>query len=115
LSEADNWYVPGRLTVEMNRALDTSEEPFGKVVKPLGFQRRTLRAEILWSPLPRGWEMSATPAERTHDELRIPHDLLRHSAVLYDSKLTPFSVVIETYTSGLFDFGVWSERKAVRE
>ena len=58
LSEADNWYVPSRLTPAMNRTLEATDEPFGKVVKPLDFRRRTLSAEMLWSPLPAGWEMS---------------------------------------------------------
>src|SRR5206468_6140537 len=35
LSEADNWYVPGRLTQEMNRLLDETDTPFGRAVQPL--------------------------------------------------------------------------------
>ncbi|MDR3388857.1 MAG: hypothetical protein P4L92_17560 [Rudaea sp.] len=106
LSEADNWYVPGRLTGGMNRQLDTSDEPFGKVVKPLGFQRRTFSVELLWSPLPNGWEMSEP--ESGPRPLRIPNAVLRHEAVLYTSKQVPFSAVVETYTNNLFDFGRWS-------
>jgi len=87
LSEADNWYVPGRLTPAMNRQLETSDEPFGKVVKPLGFQRRTLSSRVLW-------------ASAQHPDM--PRDLLRHTAVLYTS-VQPFSAVIETYQRGLFD------------
>jgi chorismate-pyruvate lyase len=30
LSEADNWYVPARLTPEMNRLLDTTDTAFGR-------------------------------------------------------------------------------------
>ena len=104
LSEADNWYVPGRLTAEMNRQLDTTDEPFGKVVKSLGFQRRTLSAELLWSPLPQGWEMSAAIAGR--EPMRIPNALLRHQAVLYTSTQVPFSAVVETYTDQLFVFQI---------
>lgn len=89
LSEADNWYVPGRLTEEMNHLLDTTDEPFGKVVKPLGFQRRTLTTELLWRP---------QTLERT-----LPRDLLRHTAVLYSAEQVPFSAVVETYQSGLFE------------
>ena len=55
LSEADNWYVPARLTAEMNRQLDNSDAPFGKVVQELHFQRRTLSSKLLWLPLPDGW------------------------------------------------------------
>ena len=33
LSEADNWYVPSRLTAEMNKQLDTSDIAFGRAVQ----------------------------------------------------------------------------------
>jgi len=56
LSEADNWYVPSRLTPEMNKLLDTTDAPFGRVVQTLNFQRRTLYSKLLWLPLPEGWE-----------------------------------------------------------
>ena len=42
LSEAENWYVPSRLTPAMNRLLETSEVPFGRVVHDLSPTRRTL-------------------------------------------------------------------------
>lgn len=42
LSEARNWYVPSRLAPEMNRALDTTDTPFGAVAGPLGFTRARL-------------------------------------------------------------------------
>jgi chorismate-pyruvate lyase len=105
LSEADNWYVPGRLTAEMNHRLENSDEPFGKVVQALGFQRRTLSKQLLWSPLPQGWEMSAANVD--HAPLRVPHSVLRHQAILYTSTHVPFSAVAETYTNQLLDFGAW--------
>ena len=64
LSEADNWYVPARLTPEMNHALETTDTPFGKAVAALHFRRHTLSADLLWRPLPKGWEMGAAPASR---------------------------------------------------
>jgi hypothetical protein len=106
LSEADNWYVPSRLTPNMNHQLETTDEPFGKVVKPLGFQRRTISAELLWQPLPNGWEMS-TP--RANSALVFPPEVLRHEAILYTSAQVPFSAVIETYQGALFDFP-WQQR-----
>jgi hypothetical protein len=45
LSVAHNWYVPARLSDEMNRVLETSETPFGKIVGPLHFTRE-LRSSI---------------------------------------------------------------------
>ena len=58
LSEADNWYVPSRLTEDMNQALEHSDIAFGRAIQALQFQRHTLSASLLWTPLPQGWEMS---------------------------------------------------------
>ena len=54
LSEADNWYVPARLTPEMNHVLETTDTPFGKAVAALHFRRHTLSADLLLRPLPQG-------------------------------------------------------------
>src|SRR5262249_14208427 len=48
LSEAQNWYVPSRLTPDMNRTLDTTDTAFGRVLKPFASHRRTLSAQLLW-------------------------------------------------------------------
>jgi hypothetical protein len=108
LSDAYNWYLPGVLTAQMNDRLDTSDEPFGKVVKPLGFQRRTLSANLLWSPLPAGWELQDTSASTSPSPLRIPTAVLRHRAILYSAAGVPFSAVVETYTNQLFEFDGWA-------
>jgi hypothetical protein len=75
LSEADNWYVPGRLTRQMNRQLDSTDAPFGLVVRPLHFTRRTLRAR------------RAPDADH----------ILEVTAVLVSATGAPFSYVIEDY------------------
>jgi len=103
LSEADNWYVPARLTPEMNHILDTTDQPFGKVVAALHFRRETKSAETLWHALPDGWEISQS-LPRASRPLAIPDQVLRHKAVLYDGQGRPFSLVVETYTSELFAF-----------
>lgn len=82
LSSADNWYRPGALTAAMNAELEATDHPFGAVVKPLGFHRRTLSAAILISARDR----------------RIPAALIRHRAVLETPDGTPFSLVVETYS-----------------
>jgi chorismate-pyruvate lyase len=104
LSEADNWYVPSRLTPEMNRLLDTTDAPFGRVVQALHFQRRTLSSTLLWQPLPPGWEMDASPARNAAGELTIPPRLLEHRALLCLPDGTPFSEVVETYTDQILGF-----------
>jgi len=42
LSQAQNWYVPSRLTPEMNAVLASTTTPFGKVAAPLGFKRELI-------------------------------------------------------------------------
>lgn len=104
LSEAENWYVPARLTAAMNHTLETTDAPFGKVVQPLHFRRRTLSAELLWSPLPAGWERAGSlPADRP-GALAMPHRLLQHRALLVDGAGRPFSALIETYTEQVLAF-----------
>ena len=103
LSEADNWYVPSRLTAEMNHQLDTTDIAFGRAVQALHFHRQTLAAKLLWSPLPDGWEMTS-PAAETGAVMAIPHDVLQHQAVLALPDGTPISEVIETYTRDVLAF-----------
>ncbi len=79
LSEADNWYVPSRLSTDMNRTLDTTETSFGTVVKPLHFHRKTLKMEPLEGP--------------AHS--------LRVTAVLLTGDGLPFSLVVENYAREL--------------
>jgi len=104
LSEADNWYVPARLTPEMNQLLDTTDTAFGRAVQALHFHRRTLSAQLLWSPLPQGWEMGASLPAAATGPLQIPAQIIQHRAILALPDGTPFSVVIETYTSEVLAF-----------
>ncbi|HEX7816622.1 hypothetical protein [Dyella sp.] len=110
LSDADNWYVPSRLTEDMNRQLDTTDTPFGIVVQSLHFRRQTQSADLLWSPLPKGWEEGASLPPHTHRFLTIPDHLLQHRAVLYTQGNKPFSFVQETYTSKVLAFGPAPQR-----
>jgi hypothetical protein len=104
LSEADNWYVPARLTPAMNHVLETTDTPFGKAVAALHFRRHTLSADVLWRPLPKGWEMGATLAPKEAGALTIPDHVLEHRAVLSTPDGEPFSEVAETYTSEVLAF-----------
>jgi chorismate-pyruvate lyase len=97
LSEADNWYVPGRLTPEMNQQLQSTDTPFGQVVKPLRFLRHTIESRLLWSPLPADWETQGIPPQS--EPIDVPPRLLQHRALLLLPTGVPFSEVVETYTS----------------
>ncbi len=106
LSEADNWYVPGRLTPEMNQVLDATDTAFGRAVQGLHFQRHTQSAEILWRAVPDLWETGSRWEPRSPMPIQVPHDVLQHRAILTLSDGTPFSEVVETYTSAVLDFPV---------
>jgi chorismate-pyruvate lyase len=104
LSEADNWYVPSRLTADMNQALDHSDVAFGRAIQALHFQRHTLTATLLWMPLPEGWEMHVTTDPAHSGALEIPRYVLQHTAVLSLPDGTPVSTLTETYTAEVLAF-----------
>ena len=87
LSEAKNWYVPAALTPEMNRALETTDAPFGKVVASLGFHRERL------SESAGGWP--GCPADT----------VLSHRGLLRRADGAAISLVIECYTKANFRRG----------
>jgi chorismate-pyruvate lyase len=98
LSEAENWYVPSRLTPEMNRLLDTTDTPFGRVVAVLEPYRRTFAVALLWEPLPDGWARDPRALPPTSGgALTIPDALFEHRAILYTGAHKPFSEVHEVY------------------
>jgi chorismate-pyruvate lyase len=99
LSEADNWYVPSRLSAEMNTALDTTDTPFGRAVAALKPFRRTFAVNILWKPLDDGWEGRPPTADHPQQRLTIPPQLFQHRALVITPELKPISEVAETYTS----------------
>ena len=87
LSEADNWYVPSRLTPAMNTVLETTQVPFGRVVHPLAPTRRNLSVRLLWTE-------QDTPPEPDRP-------LLQVEAVLSTGAGVPFCEVAETYTGAI--------------
>jgi chorismate-pyruvate lyase len=105
LSEAENWYVPDRLTAEMNHSLDVTNTAFGRVVQSLKPYRETFDATILWSPLPEGWERSQRPAAKVNAQpLAIPDALFEHRAIVYTGQHIPISEVDEVYQKQLLAF-----------
>jgi hypothetical protein len=84
LSVAHNWYVPGRLPDAMNRALDASDTPFGKVIATLRFTRQRLASRRGAAPgCPSG-------------------TVLSHRALLRLPDGRPISFVVECYTAANF-------------
>ncbi len=104
LSQADNWYVPRRLTPAMDSALAATDIPFGRAVEGLHPHRQTFAVTVLWHPLAEGWEMAPAPADHPDSELTVPPLLFEHHAVLYAADGTPISEVDESYTDDIFGF-----------
>jgi chorismate-pyruvate lyase len=96
LSEAQNWYVPSRLTPAMRAAL-SGNTPFGKLIEPLHPVRRTLASERLWQPMADGPDA----AKHAEAPLLVPHALFRHRALVLDANGHPLAEVAETYTNAL--------------
>lgn len=92
LSEADNWYVPGRLAPGMKAVLESTDTPFGRVVRPLSPIRRTLSVDILWPSADR--------------RIPVPGDaLLSVRALLSRGDGVPFCEVAEVYTGAILASG----------
>jgi hypothetical protein len=88
----------------MNHVLETTDTPFGKAVAALHFRRHTLSANLLWRPLPQGWEIGAAATQDDKGGLAIPDHVLEHRAVLSTPDGEPFSEVVETYTGEVLAF-----------
>ena len=82
LSEAHNWYARERLSPDMNRTLDSSNTPFGKVAAPLHFTRQRLGDE-------RGAAFGCPQGT-----------VLSHRARLVLPDGQPLALVVECYTRG---------------
>ena len=87
LCAAENWYIPERLTAEMNHALEHTTIPFGYVIAPLKPRRQTLSAITFWPDARRG-----------------PDDavILEHRTRLTAADGRALSVVHEAYTNQIF-------------
>jgi hypothetical protein len=82
LAAAENWFVPQRLTADMNEALIRTNVPFGRVVAPLHPFRRTLAAHL-----------------PSHTET-----ILVHKAVILSSAGAALACVKESYSLDLVSF-----------
>jgi chorismate-pyruvate lyase len=106
LSEAENWYVPDRLTPEMNDQLDRTTTPFGTVVQSLTPSRTTLRTTFDWQLLPADFaqedisELRENAADASFDANRTVFSI--EAVLRRASDRLPISLVRENYKQGLF-------------
>ncbi len=100
LAEAENWYVPSRLTAEIRKVLVESDTPFGRAVMDLHPVRETFAVEMFWRQ-----EDASAASGQPGAELAIPWRLFQHRALVYGENRRPFSEVNETYTREILAFG----------
>ncbi|MES2339412.1 MAG: hypothetical protein V4537_15075 [Pseudomonadota bacterium] len=81
LSQADNWFVPDRLSADMRIALEQTDIPFGVVIAPLDPHRETRMCERL----------NGDP-------------VLRISALVLAADGTPLAEVVEDYAGAVLGF-----------
>ncbi len=101
--EADNWYVPSRLTDAMNHELQTTDTPFGRVVVPLDVYRDTYSMTVFVRNLPLSGMEPGVPHKKpwTFDGSQ---DLLRHRGlVLQRAGNLPLAEVHEVFKMSLLE------------
>lgn len=81
LSQAHNWYVPSRLSAQMNQQLAQTDIPFGKVISSIGFSRHPVTSTRARDP--------ACPAGT----------ILANRAVLKNPDGRGLAMVVECYTT----------------
>lgn len=96
LCEADNWYVPERLTAAMKDALENTDRPFGRIIASLDSPRVTLYARTLRHP---SQEIGDDATLAAYDGL--PWPVLEHQALLMASDGRALSLVHEVYMNRL--------------
>lgn len=84
LSIAELWYVPGRLSEEANRLLESTITPFGAAIQYLNPFRRTLSMTRHWEP-------------ESNKPIDSVNTLFEHEAVVLDSTNRPIALAREAY------------------
>jgi chorismate-pyruvate lyase len=101
LSEAENWYVPSRLTAAIRKILAETDTPFGRAVMDLNPVRETFAVELFWRPDDR----PSGGLDKPVGSDAIPWRLFQHRALVYGEGRRPVSEVNETYTREILAFG----------
>jgi chorismate-pyruvate lyase len=91
LVEALNWYFPDRLTLEMCDSLESTNIPFGHVVKPLRPKRRTFLVRRCTPEQMYGTKVTIDPTAIAFE----------HRAILYGEGDAPLAVVHERFRNVL--------------
>jgi chorismate-pyruvate lyase len=89
VSDADLWYVPGRLWPGMADVLHTTTIPFGTVVAPMQPRRETLSFRFGAAGEAYALEHRAILRDRTGAPIALVHECYRQDAVAAPARISP--------------------------
>jgi chorismate-pyruvate lyase len=94
LVDAENWFIPHRLSPDMRDALEATDIPFGDLIAPLSPMRRTLsvRAREFPVEIPVSHLLETQRVEQQH-----PEAILRIDAVVISGSGLPLAYVRENF------------------
>ncbi|MEZ5938365.1 MAG: hypothetical protein R3C52_09100 [Hyphomonadaceae bacterium] len=95
LSEAENWYVPSRLSPEMNAELTETNIPYGKVIHSLRPFRRTFLMKRDWDVL--GQEGECRETRCVAKSWPCDETAFTHHALVISGENIPLAEVRENY------------------
>lgn len=94
LSEARNWYLPGRLTADMRAQLAHGTSSYGRVILPLGPRRESIATD--WR-----WEAQLAEGQTVPMSLNADDVAFVHMARVFDGEGQVLALVEERYRYAL--------------
>jgi hypothetical protein len=105
LLEADDWYLPSRVSPQVNALIESTELPLERAVQIAYFRRRTLSATLLWPQLPELRELGSEKGLTESQAIQpLPARVLTHHVLLMLPDGTPFGEIQANYMSNVLAF-----------
>lgn len=105
LLEADDWYLPSRVSPQVNALLEGTELPLQRAVQIAHFKRRTLSATLLWPQLPELGELGSAKGVTESQAIGpLPARVLTHHVLLMLPDGRPFGEIQANYMGNVLAF-----------
>jgi hypothetical protein len=105
LLEADDWYLPSRVSPQVSALIDGTDLPFETAVQIAHFRRRILSAALLWPQLPELGNVEFEEGVAEPQAIRpLPAHVLTHHVLVMLPDGTPFGEAQENYTGSVLAF-----------
>jgi len=104
LLEADDWYLPSRVSAQVNALIESTALPF-ETAQIGHFRRRIVSATILWPQLPELWGLGTEESATESQAMRPPPArVLTHHVLVTLPDGTPFGEAKENYMRSVLAF-----------